>query len=253
LIYIRSVLNQFLLENQLVGSKSNQRRQWLFVFLVGLFVTNAITAELISNKLIEIPLSFSFGDWKMGPFVTIVGVIPWPVVFILTDLLNEFYGEKAVRRVSWITAILIAYCFIIVSIALSLPAKDIPGSNLANDADFSKVFGQAQMVIVGSIAAFLVSQLLDASLFHWIKRKTGNRFIWLRSTGSTAISQLVDTFIVLYIGFVLPGSLSFSAFWEIAPTNYFLKLLIAISLTPLIYLGHYFIKRYLKSDSQVVE
>lgn len=229
----------------------NQRRQWLFVFLAGLFVTNAITAELISNKLIEIPFSFHLGDLKMGPFVTIVGVIPWPVVFILTDLLNEFYGDKAVRRLSWITAILIAYCFIIVSIALNLPAKEIPGSSLATDAEFSKVFGQAQMVIIGSITAFLASQLLDATLFQWIKKKTGNRFIWLRSTGSTVFSQLIDTIAVLYIGFVLPGALSFGEFLKIAPTNYFLKLLIAVSLTPLIYLGHFLVKKYLDVKDQV--
>lgn len=221
------------------------------MFLVGFFVTNAITAELISNKLIEIPITFSLGDLKFGPFVTIVGVLPWPIVFIITDLLNEFYGEKAVRRVSWITAILIAYCFIIVSIALNLPAKEIPGSSLATDAEFSKVFGQAQMVIVGSIAAFLFSQLLDATFFHWIKSKTGNKHIWLRSTGSTVFSQMIDTIVVLYIGFVLPGTISFNDFLSIAPTNYLLKLLIAISLTPLIYLGHYFVKRYLNLNDQV--
>ena len=236
------------MENTLEESKWNNRRQWLFVFLVGLFVTNAITAELISNKLIEIPLTFSVGDSNFGPFVTIVGVLPWPVVFILTDLLNEFYGEKAVRRISWITAILIAYCFLIVTLALHLPAKEIPGSSLATDSEFTKVFGQAQMVIVGSIAAFLFSQLMDATIFHWIKNKTGNRFIWLRSTGSTVISQLVDTIVVLYVGFVLPGTLSFNDFLKIAPTNYFLKLLIAIALTPLIYLGHYLVKRYLKIE-----
>lgn len=239
------------MDNSIEESKWNQRRQWLFVFLVGLFVTNAITAELISNKLIEIPLSFSLGDTKFGPFVTIVGVLPWPVVFILTDLLNEFYGEKAVRRISWITAILIAYCFIIVSIALNLPTKEIPGSNLATDAEFTKVFGQAQMVIVGSIAAFLLSQLMDVTLFHWIKRKTGNKYIWLRSTGSTAISQMVDTCVVLYIGFVLPGALSFDECLKIAPTNYLLKLLIAIALTPLIYLGHFMVKKYLNKPDQV--
>lgn len=239
------------MENIVDNSKWNQRRQWLFVFLVGLFVTNAITAELISNKLIEIPLTFSLGGMKFGPFITIVGVLPWPIVFIITDLLNEFYGEKSVRRVSWITAILIAYCFIIVSIALQLPAKEIPGSSLATNAEFSKVFGQAQMVIVGSIAAFLFSQLLDATLFHWIKSKTGNKYIWLRSTGSTVLSQMVDTIVVLYIGFVLPGALSFNDFLAIAPTNYFLKLLIAISLTPLIYLGHYIVKRYLNINDQV--
>jgi uncharacterized integral membrane protein (TIGR00697 family) len=227
----------------------NQRRQWLFVILAGLFITNAVTAELISNKLIEIPVSFSIGNLEIGPFTTIVGVIPWPIVFILTDLLNEFYGAKAVRRISWITAGLIAYCFIIVSIALNLPTKEIEGSSLATDAEFTKVFGQAQFVIVGSIAAFLFSQLLDATVFHWIKNRTGNKFIWLRSTGSTVISQLIDTIVVLYIGFVLPGTMSFNDFLSVAPTNYLLKLFIAILLTPLIYLGHYLVKRYLNSSN----
>lgn len=220
------------------------KKQWLFVFLAGLFITNAVTAELISNKLIEVPLSINLFGNKLGPFVTIVGILPWPVVFLLTDLLNEFYGYKAVRRLSWITAILISYCFIVVGLSMEIPAVEIEGSNLLDDASFNKVFGQAQMVIVGSICAFLVSQILDASLFMWIKSKTGERFIWLRSTGSTLISQLIDSYIVLYIGFVLPGTLSFTDFMEIAPTNYVLKIVIAILLTPLIYLGHYLIKRF---------
>ena len=220
------------------------KKQWLFVFLAGLFITNAVTAELISNKLIEVPLSSNLFGNKLGPFVTIVGILPWPVVFLLTDLLNEFYGYKAVRRLSWITAILISYCFIVVGLSMEIPAVEIEGSNLSDDASFNKVFGQAQMVIVGSICAFLVSQILDASLFMWIKSKTGERFIWLRSTGSTLISQLIDSYIVLYIGFVLPGTLSFTDFMEIAPTNYVLKIVIAILLTPLIYLGHYLIKRF---------
>jgi uncharacterized integral membrane protein (TIGR00697 family) len=132
----------------------------------------------------------------------------------------------------------------VVGLSMEIPAVEIEGSNLSDDASFNKVFGQAQMVIVGSICAFLVSQILDASLFMWIKSKTGERFIWLRSTGSTLISQLIDSYIVLYIGFVLPGTLSFTDFMEIAPTNYVLKIVIAILLTPLIYLGHYLIKRF---------
>jgi len=216
----------------------------LIIVLLGLFITNAVTAELISNKLIEIPISFDFFGGKVGPFVTIVGILPWPIVFLLTDLLNEFYGYKVVRRLSWITAILIAYCFIIVGIAMEIPAVNIEGSNLSDDAAFNKVFGQAQMVIVGSICAFLVSQLLDAYIFTWIKSKTGEKFIWLRSTGSTLVSQFIDSYIVLYIGFVLPGSLSFADFMTIAPTNYFLKIIIAILLTPFIYLGHYVIRKH---------
>jgi len=130
-------------------------------------------------------------------------------------------------------------------LSIEIPAVNIPGSNLSDDIAYKKVFGQAQMVIIGSICAFLVSQLLDASLFSWIKSKTGDRYIWLRSTGSTLFSQLIDSCIVLYIGFVLPGSLSFAEFMRIAPTNYILKIIIAILLTPFIYLGHYLIRRYL--------
>ena len=122
---------------------------------------------------------------------------------------------------------------------------EIPGSDLADNASYLKVFGQSHMIIVGSICAFLVSQLLDAFLFDKIKHKTGNRFIWLRSTGSTVVSQVIDSYIVLYIGFVLPGKMSFGTYMTVAPTNYILKLLIAVSLTPLIYLGHYLMRRYL--------
>jgi uncharacterized integral membrane protein (TIGR00697 family) len=231
--------------------KINERRQWLFVFLVGLFVTNAVTAELISNKLIQIPISFQLFGFSLGPFTTIIGILPWPIVFLLTDLMNEFYGQRAIRRVSWITASLIAYCFIIVGLSMNIPSVQIPGSNLADDKSFNQVFGQAQMVIIGSIVAFLVSQLLDAYLFAWIKHKTGNRFIWMRSTGSTLLSQLVDSYIVLYIGFVLTNSISFNQFMKIAPTNYVLKMIIALLLTPLIYLGHFFVRKYLGSAENV--
>jgi uncharacterized integral membrane protein (TIGR00697 family) len=225
--------------------QSSTRREWLFVILAGFFITNAVTAELISNKLIDVPISFDLFGMHVGPFVTVVGVLPWPLVFICTDLINEFYGKKAIRRLSWITAALISYCFIMVIVALAVPANTSISPNTANDAEFFKVFGQSRWVIVGSVCAFMFSQLLDATLFSWIKQRTGNKHIWLRSTGSTVISQLFDSYIVIYIGFILPGTLPISAFWEIAPTNYMLKLFIAIALTPLIYLGHYLVRRYL--------
>lgn len=226
-------------------TQASSRREWLFIFLSGFFITNAVTAELISNKLIDVPITFSFFGSELGPFVTVVGVLPWPFVFICTDLINEFYGKQAIRRLSWITSILIAYCFLMVIVALAIPANTEISPYTASDAEFTKVFGQSRWVIVGSICAFMFSQLLDATLFAWIKHKTGNKHIWLRSTGSTVVSQLIDSYIVIYIGFILPGSLPLSALWEIAPTNYILKLIIAILLTPLIYLGHYVVRRYL--------
>lgn len=225
------------------------KREWLFVALAGLFITNAITAELMSNKLIDIPISFNLFGKDIGPFTTIIGVLPWPIVFLVTDLINEFYGYKAVKRLSWITSGLIAYCFVIVIISMQIPANTEISPNTATDAEYNKVFGQSRWIIIGSITAFLVSQIMDATLFAWIKKRTGQRMIWLRSTGSTVVSQLFDSYIVLYIGFILPGTLPLTAFWEIAPTNYCLKLIIAIALTPLIYLGHYLVRKYTSEKS----
>lgn len=215
------------------------RREWLFIFLAGLFITNAITAELISSKLIQIPIQI--GSWKHN-FITIVGVLPWPIVFLLTDTLNEFYGEKAVRRLSWITTVLIGYCFVVVLLALQIPS--VPGIGVT-DEQFGAVFGQAPWIMIGSIAAFLISQLLDVTLFHWIKSKTGNKHIWLRSTGSTVVSQMIDTMVVLYIGFVLPGKMDWTTFAQVAPTNYLLKMGIAVALTPMIYVVHAGIRKFI--------
>jgi uncharacterized integral membrane protein (TIGR00697 family) len=215
------------------------RKDWIFIFLAGLFITNAITAELISSKLIQIPIQI--GSWKHN-FITIVGVLPWPIVFLLTDTLNEFYGQKAVRRLSWITTALIGYCFIIILLALQIPS--VPGIGVT-DEQFGAVFGQAPWIMIGSITAFLISQLLDVTVFHMIKNKTGHKHIWLRSTGSTLVSQIIDTIVVLYIGFVLPGKMNWNTFAEVAPTNYLLKMGIAVALTPLIYVVHAAIRKFI--------
>lgn len=226
------------------SERTSSRSEWLFIVLSGFFITNAVTAELISNKLIDIPLQFSMGSTSIGPFTTVIGVVLWPIIFLVTDLINEFYGPKAIRKLSWITSGLIAYCFLIVVMSMAIPANTTITPDTATDSEFNKVFGQSQFVIIGSIAAFMVSQLLDATLFAWIKSRTGNAHIWLRSTGSTVVSQLIDSFIVLYIGFIVPGTIPKEAFFGIAFTNYSLKLLIAIALTPLIYLTHALVRRY---------
>ena len=91
----------------------------------------------------------------------------------------------------------------------------------------------------------MMKQLMDVTIFHWIKGKTGNKYIWLRSTGSTVVSQIIDTVVVLYIGFVLPGKMDWNTFAEVAPTNYLLKMGIAIALTPLIYAVHAGIRKFI--------
>ena len=126
---------------------------------------------------------------------------------------------------------------------MQIPA--VKGSNLVTDVQFNGVFGQSMWIIVGSITAFMVSQIIDVTIFHFVKNKTGNKMIWLRSTGSTVISQLFDSFIVLGIAFWMTGKMTTEVFIVSAFTGYFVKLVIAVLLTPLIYLGHSLIEKYI--------
>ncbi len=213
----------------------HRKKDIIYVVLAGIFITNALVAELIGGKLIY------FGNNVMS-----LGILPWPIVFITTDLINEYFGEKGVKKLSIITAALIAYTFILLLIGLNIPA--VKGDGLITDDQFSAVFGQSMWIIVGSISAFLVSQLIDVTLFHFLKNRTGKKMLWLRSTGSTVISQLFDSFIVLGIAFWLPGKINGETFVTSAFTGYSVKLLIAIGLTPLIYLGHYLIDNYLGAE-----
>jgi uncharacterized integral membrane protein (TIGR00697 family) len=213
----------------------HRKKDIIYVVLAGIFITNALVAELIGGKLIYV------GDTVMS-----LGILPWPIVFITTDLINEYFGEKGVKKLSFITAGLIAYTFFLLLIGLNIPA--VKGDGLISDEQFNAVFGQSMWIIVGSITAFLVSQLIDVTIFHFVKNRTGKKMIWLRSTGSTVISQLFDSFIVLGIAFWLPGKINEETFVASAFTGYFVKLLIAIGLTPLIYLGHYLIDNYLGTE-----
>lgn len=213
------------------------KKEIVFVILAGIFITNAVVAELIGGKLIQV-----------GPFVMSIGILPWPIVFLTTDLINEHFGERGVKKLSLITACLIAYAFVILLMAINVPAAK--GISPVNDSQFYAVFGQSMWIIVGSIIAFLVSQLIDVTVFWFFKNRTGNRKIWLRTTGSTVVSQLFDSFIVLGIAFWLPGKINFETFISSALTGYTFKLGIAVLLTPLIYLGHYWINNYLSKEKE---
>ena len=213
----------------------NSKKEILFVVLAMFFVTNAIVAEMIGGKLIEINI-FSYS------FKFSMGILPWPVVFLSTDLINEYFGKKGVRRLSIITSCLIGYSFVLLYGGMKIPAASF---SPVQDKEFTIVFGQSMWIIVGSITAFLVSQMVDVFVFWFFREMTKEKLLWLRSTGSTAISQLIDSFIVLGIGFLLPGKISLADFLNVGFTNYAGKLILAIMLTPLIYVGHFFIEKYL--------
>jgi len=231
----------------------NSKKDKLFLFLATFFVANAIIAEIIGGKLIVLgDASFSFMmnlgffESPIGPFILSVGVIPWPVVFLSTDLINEYFGKKGVRQITNIAVILILYVFLIIYLTMIPGAAE--GISPVTDESYQQVLSQSMWIIFGSIIAFLVSQIVDVIVFHMFRRKTGSGKLWMRATGSTAVSQLIDSIIILGIAFYLPGKISLPEYLGFAITNYSYKLVIAIVITPLIYMGHGLIDKYLGKE-----
>lgn len=233
----------------------------MFVVLAGFFVTNAIVAEFIGVKIfaVEDTLGFPALEWKLfgqtGSLSLTAGVLLWPVVFVMTDLINEYYGKRAVKFLSYLTAGLISYGFLMVFGAIHLTPAGWWVSSFQNEgvpdmqAAFSQVFGQGLWIIAGSLVAFLIGQVLDAAVFHRLRLFTGEKHLWLRATGSTLISQFVDSFVVLYIAFVLgPQQWGIGLFLAVGTVNYCYKFTVAVVLTPVIYLAHALIDRYLGAE-----
>ena len=214
--------------------QSELKRDLVYLVLAGFFVTNAILGELIGGKIIQ-----------LGPFSMSVGVIPWPVVFLATDLINEYFGKGGVRRLTLMTAGMIGYAFLVLFAAMGVPAADF---SPVSDVHFRTVFGQSLWIIGASLVAFMASQLVDVLVFWIFRRRTGGRRLWLRATGSTAVSQLIDSVIIIGIAFWLPGRLTLFEFLNVAASNYSYKLIIAIAVTPLIYGSHALIDRFLGKE-----
>jgi uncharacterized integral membrane protein (TIGR00697 family) len=234
------------------------RANRLFVVLAAFFVVNAVLAEFIGVKIfaLEDTLGLKPFEWNLfgqtGSLNFTAGTLLWPVVFIMTDTINEYYGQKGVRFISWLAVGLILYGFLFAFAAIGLaPAGWWVGAMSSQgvpdqQAAFAAIFGQGLWTIGGSVIAFLLGQLIDVSAFHRIRRSTGPRHVWLRATGSTAISQLVDSFVVLYIAFVIgPQHWSMGLFFAVATLNYCYKMLAAVALIPLLYLTRGAIHGYL--------
>lgn len=208
------------------------RRERAFLVLAGIFLAHAILGELIGGKL-----------FTTAGYVISIGVIPWPVVFITTDLVNEYYGPKAVRRLTLLAIALILYVFVLLLICMQVPAASI---SPVDDDSFRVVFGQSMWIIAGSLIAFAISQLIDSGIFVLARKYTEGRLLWLRAVGSTVLSQLIDTFVINSIAFGMSGQLGAGEVVELSLTNYTYKFLVALATLPLIYLGHGLIERYFR-------
>ncbi len=234
----------------------------LFVIFTAFFVANALIAECIGGKIFSLeklfgltPSGFTLFGQKALSFNLTCGVLLWPLEFVMTDIVNEYYGPKAVRRISYTAVVLITYAFVMFYLAMDVPPADfwygsgvqdgIPDMNKA----FNGIFGQGMWIIAGSLVAFLVSQIVDVTVFHKIKKITGDKNMWLRATGSTVISQLVDSFIVLFIAFKIGKGWSWQLVLAICLVNYTYKFTMAVLLTPLIYFVERWIEKYLGPET----
>ena len=244
------------------NSAAKERKlQWLYIVLCTVFLTNAILAEMIGVKIFSLeallgtkPAQIHLLKDFILDFNLTAGVLVWPIVFITSDIINEYFGKPGVKRISYLTAILITYVFGAVYISTTLPPAgfwlevnktDMAGNIFNINTAFATIFRQGLGIILGSITAFLIGQILDAHTFHWIKSMTGSKHIWLRATGSTLISQLIDSFVVLVVAFYVFGNWSFNQVIAIGIINYIYKFTIAVCLTPLLYIVHYLIDGYL--------
>lgn len=245
------------------SSKSRfNRREKLYILLSAVFLSNAILAEIIGvkifslEKLLNLPpaqLDF-FSSFKLD-FNLTAGVVLWPVVFITSDMINEYFGKNGVKRISYLTAVIIVYVFGALFTATQLPAADFwlelnqtdaEGHPLNINGAFATIFRQGLGIILGSITAFLIGQILDAHTFQWIRSITGSRMLWLRATGSTLISQFIDSYVVLWVAFFVFGNWPMEQVLAVGTINYIYKFAVAIGLTPLLYPLHYFIDKYLE-------
>lgn len=212
--------------------------QTVHLWLAGIFIASLLIADITGVKLFQ----FKAAGWTIQHTC---GMLTFPITFLLTDLVNEYYGKRAARHMVWLGLAMGFFVFLVVNVALAMPRWDV-GFNI-KDGSFEDVFANSRIMYVASLGAFIVGSLSDIAIFGWLKRLTRGRMIWLRATGSTVVSQFIDSFIVTWLAFsvgrmLFPTDAQPMPFGEVlktAGTGYTLKFVIAVGLTPVIYLGRY--------------
>jgi queuosine precursor transporter len=208
------------------------RKDRLFLWIGGLFVAALLVADLIGGKF-----------FRVAGHDLSAGMLAFPLTFVLTDVLNEFYGPTGARRITFLGLGAAVFAFAIIQLAMALPPS--PESPLAHEV-FRDVFGWSTRLYVASLTAYVVGQLLDIAVFGALRRVTRHRFIWLRATGSTLVSQLVDTVVVTSV--LLWGAKPAGFIAGVIRDSYVVKIVIAIGLTPVIYAAHAIVGKLLHVD-----
>ena len=212
-----------------MGQQTNFKDQF-FLVLTGIFIASLVTCNLIANKFVTVDLGFKV-------FIVSAGILPYPLTFLVTDLISELYGQKKANLV--VLSGFFASLFVLLFLWLGGQFNAIPDS-LVNDATYDSVFRNAWRLIAGSMIAYLFAQFVDVRIFHFWKKLTKGKHLWLRNNGSTIASQLVDTTLVICILFV--GVWNADQILSDIIDGWVFKMLMAILDTPIIYGVIYLLK-----------
>ena len=217
----------------MVFNLNTEKSKKTYLYLAATFIAALVVCNLIANKFITIDLGFK-------TFVISAGVLPYPITFLITDILSEIYGKKKTARIVW--AGFGASLFVLGVLLLAQQFTAIAGSPV-DDETFNKVFGNSWRVIFASMTAYLCAQLIDVRIYHFWKEKTAGKHLWLRNNFSTVFSQLVDTTLVVCVLFL--GVRSHSEIIQFILDGWLFKILCAFIDTPLLYASTAFIRNKL--------
>lgn len=208
------------------------RAEALYVVLAGLFLGSLVVTNLIANKFLTVDMGFKV-------FILSAGALPYPLTFLVTDLLSEIYGRKRANQVVWVGFIVSLFVLFALWLGSVFPA--IEGSPV-DDETYFRAFKNAWRVIAASMAAYLVAQLIDVRLFHFWKNLTNGKHLWLRNNGSTVLSQLVDSVLVVLVLFT--GVQSWDWMMSTILDLWLFKAMVALLDTPFFYLGTAWLGRW---------
>tara|TARA_Y100000816_G_scaffold274167_1_gene241174 strand:- start:154 stop:810 length:657 start_codon:yes stop_codon:yes gene_type:complete len=194
-----------------------------YIILAGIFISSLVTCNLIANKFVTVDLGFKV-------FIVSAGILPYPLTFLVTDLISELYGQRKANLV--VFSGFIASMFVLLFLWLGSQFDAIP-SSIVNDSTYNSVFQNAWRLIAASMVAYLFAQFIDVRIFHFWKKLTNGKHLWLRNNGSTVASQLVDTTLVICILFV--GVWESDQIFSAIIDGWLFKMLMALIDTPIIY------------------
>lgn len=223
--------------------KNFDRSHKVFVWMAAIFVICLVIADLTGAMLFSFKL-----DGLNEPVLLSAGIIPFPVTFILTDLLNEYYGKEGARFVTWVG---FGMCLLTAALLYLGGLLPVDAHTFIPKPTFMLISNQYMGMFVASLVAYLIGQMLDIQVFHMFRAVTKHRYIWLRATGSTVVSQLFDSLIVSFIAFW--GQMQFHDIFRLALGNYTWKFIIAVGITPLLYLGHIILGKLIPKQEKLVE